>query len=206
MDDKISSEQESLRIIGQMIQTAKKEQNDNGIGWIIWGWLLFAASFLSWLNIKMDWFSTFFFWNFFGAATLILLAIEVFKHFFVKERVQVKTYTKDLYEKLNIGFCISMLLLILSMNLGVHPTKGFALLLGLYGFWILIYGAVLNFKPSIIGAYITWAFAFTSLFVPTFEWTMLLHAFAVLCGYIIPGHLANREFNKVNNAPGMSRV
>jgi hypothetical protein len=61
----------------------------------------------------------------------------------------------------------------------------------------LIYGAVLNFKPSIIGAYITWAFAFASLFVDRFDYTMLLHAAAVLCGYIIPGHIANREFNKV---------
>jgi hypothetical protein len=206
MDEKISSQYESLRIIDQMIQTAKKEQNDNGKGWIIWGWLLFAASILSWFNIKMEWFSTFFFWNLFGVGALILMAIEVFKHFFIKEPAQVRTYTKDLYEKLNIGFFISMLLIIFSMNLGVHPIKGFALLLGLYGFWILIYGAVLNFKPSITGAYITWAFAFASLFVHTFEWTMLLHAFAVLCGYIIPGHLANREFNRVNNAPGMSRV
>ena len=79
----------------------------------------------------------------------------------------------------------------------VPPAKGFALLLGLYGFWILIYGTVLNFNPSTIGAYITWAFAFASLYVKEFQWTMLLHAIAVLCGYIIPGHIAYREFKKV---------
>jgi hypothetical protein len=28
---------------------------------------------------------------------------------------------------------------------------------------------------------------------------MLLHAGAVLCGYIIPGHIAYKEFNKVNS-------
>jgi hypothetical protein len=91
------------------------------------------------------------------------------------------------------------MLIIFSINLGVYPTKGFALLLGLYGFWILVYGAVLNFKPSIIGAYITWAFAFGSLFVDRFEYTMLLHAAAVLAGYIIPGHLAFREFRKIKS-------
>ncbi|HEY0751806.1 MAG TPA: hypothetical protein VGD26_11660, partial [Chitinophagaceae bacterium] len=80
-------------------------------------------------------------------------------------------------------------------------VKGFSLLLGLYGFWILIYGTVLNFKPSVIGAFITWAFAFVSLFVPPdrFDLTMLIHAVAVLCGYIIPGYMANRQFRKLNS-------
>jgi hypothetical protein len=134
----------------------------------------------------------------FGFASLGLMLIEVIRYFAGKNKTKVKTYTKDLFEKLNIGFFISLMLIIFSMNLGVDPKKGYALLLSLYGFWILIYGAVLNFKPSIIGAYITWGFAFASLFVKTFELTMILHACAVLCGYIIPGHIANREFRKIN--------
>jgi hypothetical protein len=89
------------------------------------------------------------------------------------------------------------MLIIFSINLGVSPVKGFALLLGLYGFWILIHGTILNFKPSIIGAFITWGLAFAGLFVPTFEWTMLLHSIAILCGFIIPGYIANAEFKKI---------
>jgi len=195
-EDKMT-EQESFLIIQQMIQTAKLEQKDDGKGWIIWGWLIFLASVFTYLNLQFNWLSTFFFWNVFGFATLILLGYQIIKTIAGKGNEKVKTYTNDLFKKLNIGFTISLFLIIFSMNLGVHPIKGFALLLGLYGFWILIYGAVLNFKPSIIGAYIVWAFAFASLFVDRFEWTMLLHAGAVLCGYIIPGHIAYREFNKV---------
>jgi hypothetical protein len=202
MEEKHITEQESLHIIQQMIQTAKAEQKDDGKGWIIWGWLIFLASTFTYLNLQFNWVNTFFFWNFFGLATFFLFAFQIGQKFFGKNRHQVKTYTNDLFQKLNIGFFIALMLIILSINIGfpnynVHPVKGFALLLGLYGFWILIYGAVLNFKPSIIGAYITWAFAFASLFVDRFDYTMLLHAAAVLCGYIIPGHIANREFNKV---------
>jgi len=36
------------------------------------------------------------------------------------------------------------------------------------------------------------------LFVKTFEWVMILHALAVLIGYIIPGHIANKEFKKLH--------
>jgi hypothetical protein len=197
MEDKNLTERESLDLIRQMIQTAKNEQKDNGMGWIVWGWLLFLASVLTLVNLYMDWFNTFFFWNVFGIIGLLLLAFRIFQYFSGHERKKVRTYTSDLLDKLNTGFFISLILIILSINIGVHPIYGFGLLLGLYGFWILIYGSVMNFKPSLIGAYITWGFAFGSLFAEDFMITMLLHAVAVLCGYIIPGHMAYKEFNKV---------
>jgi hypothetical protein len=209
MEDKELSQQESFRLIEQMISTAKQEQKDDGKGWIIWGWMLFLASLFTLLNLRFRWLDNLFiFWDLFGLVAILLGVIETVRYFFFKKKMRVKTYTKDIHQKLNIGFFISLMLIILSMNIGVHspnarwqdlavsPVKGFALLLGLYGFWILIYGTLLNFKPSIIGAYITWAFALASLFVRDFQLTMLFHASAVLFGYIIPGHLANREFNK----------
>ena len=196
MEERKISEAESLLLIQQMIATAKAEQKDDGKGWIVWGWLLFLASIFTYLNQLFDWVNTFFFWNLFGLATLVLIGYEIYQFFFGKKKLRVKTYTNDLFQKLNVGFFISLMLIIVSINVGVSPLKGFALLLGLYGFWILIYGAVLNFKPSIIGAYITWGFAFASLFVKQFEYTMLLHAAAVLCGYSIPGHLAHAAFKK----------
>ena len=47
MEDKPINEQEGLDLIRQMIHTAKKEQKDDGRGWIIWGWMLFLASVLT---------------------------------------------------------------------------------------------------------------------------------------------------------------
>lgn len=196
MEDKNLTERESLDLIRQMIQTAKNEQKDDGMGWIVWGWLLFFASVLTLVNLYLNWFDTFFFWNVFGIIGLLLLAFRVFQYF-KGQKKKVRTYTSDLFDKLNTGFFISLALIILSINIGVSPIYGFGLLLGLYGFWILIYGSVMNFRPSLIGAYITWSFAFGSLFAEDFRLTMLLHALAVLCGYIIPGHLAYKEFNKV---------
>jgi len=206
MEDKDISETESLLIIQQMIQTAKNEQKDDGKGWILWGWLLFLASVTTYLNIEAGWFSTFYFWNLFGIFGLLLLFWQTVVHFFIKPAVRVQTYTNDLFKKLNMGFFISLMLIIVSMNLGVQPQKGFALLLGLYGFWILIYGTVLHFKPSILGAYVVWALAFGSLFVSSFQHTMILHAAAVLIGYIIPGYMANKEFNALNKRVNHSRV
>jgi MFS family permease len=196
MSENKMTEQESLFIITKMINSAKQEQKDNGTGWILWGWLLFTASIFSFLNQIYNWFSTFFFWNLFGIASLLLLLFSIIKFFFFKKTAQVKTYTGDLFQKLNLGFFISLMLIIVAINKGVPPVFGFALMLSLYGFWILVYGTALNFKPSIVGAYFVWACALGAMFVTSFKYTMLIHAIAILGGYIIPGHLARIEFNK----------
>lgn len=205
MEEKQLSERESLLIIQQMIQTAKQEQKDDGVGWIIWGWLLFTASILTWLNLQYRWYSDFLFWNLFGGIAALVMLYEVIRDVLFRRKARVKTYTGDLFRKLNAGFFIFLVMIIISMNVGVPPVKGFSLLLGLYGFWILVYGAALDFKPSIMGAYLTWGFGFAGLFLENdqFDITMLLHAAAVLLGYIIPGHIANREFKRINRTPGV---
>ncbi len=212
MEEKQLSEQESFLLIQQMIHTAKKEQKDDGAGWILWGWLLFAASALTVLNIRFRWFdSLFLFWNVFGGFTIVYFAYRSIAYLFFRKTHRVKTYTSDLFARLNTGFFISLMFIIVSINVGSRllfnkygvaegmPVRiGFALLINLYAFWVLVYGAALNFKPSVIGAYCTWIIGFAALFMRTFEQVMLLHALAVLAGYIIPGHIANREFKKMH--------
>jgi hypothetical protein len=198
MEEKPISQQESLLLIQQMIQTAKKEQKDDGKGWIVWGWMLFISSVLTITNLHFKWFSTYFFWNVFGIASILIFIYETTYFLFISKRIKVRTYTKDLFEKLNAGFFISLMFIIVAINTGVPPAKGFALLISLYAFWILIYGSALNFKPSVVGAYITWAFGIVALFVKTFELVMVMHALGVLFGYIIPGHIAYKEFRKLH--------
>ena len=190
------NEIDSLRLIQQMIETAKQEQKDDGKGWIIWGWMLFITSCSTILNIEYKWVNTFFFWNIFGIFTLLMGLFKIAKVVFVKKIDKLKTYTSEIFDKLNAGFFVSIMLVILSMSAGLLPRFGFTMLMNLYAFWILIYATVLNFKSSMIGAFMMWLLAFTALFVSTFKSVMILHAVGVLFGYIIPGHLANKKFNE----------
>jgi hypothetical protein len=210
MEEKKLSEQESLDIIQEMIQTAKQEQKDDGKGWIVWGWLLFFASVFTWLNVTYHWFGEIaLFWDALGILVVMYWIYRMINYISGRSGGKVKTYTADLFAKLNSGFFIFLLLIIVSMNIpvrGVPPAKGFVLLIGLYGFWILVYGTALNFRPSIIAAYFMWAIALGGLFIykidsteiGEFKIAMLVHAVAVLIGYIIPGHLANKEFNRIH--------
>ena len=129
--------------------------------------------------------------------TIGFFAFSSVRYLFFKRAERVKTYTSDLFAKLNIGFFLTLFLIIVAINVGVGPERGFALLVGLYAFWVLVYGTALNFRPSIIASFIMWGIAFGCLFIDDFRWIMLLHGLAVLCGYIIPGHIAYREFKKV---------
>lgn len=213
MKEKQLSEHESLQLIQQMIGIAKKEQKDDGRGWIVWGWMLFVASLLTVVNLHTRWFSNFFFWNALGMVAAVAFIYDVVSTLAKKKTVRVKTYTGDLFSRLNAGFFISLIFIIVSINVGTNVlpknfgsghaviiNTGFALLINLYAFWILIYGTALSFRPSVIGAYGTWAIGFAALFVQDFEMVMLLHALAVLIGYIIPGHIASREFKKFKEA------
>ncbi len=198
MEEKNLTERESLLLIQQMINTAKQQQKDDGLGWIIWGWLLFLVSILTYINLHTKWFSTYYFWSYFGFISLALLLYSIIKYYFFKKRQPARTYMGELFQKLNVGFFISLMFIIFSMNTGVDPMKGFPLLMGLYAFWILIYGTALDFKPSIIAAYITWAIGLVAFFVDSFGTVMILHASAVLVGYLIPGHIAYSQFQKLN--------
>ncbi len=184
--------EESMSIIQQMISTAKNEQKDDGRGWIVWGWLLFAASLFSFIDLKLNLLNPYIFWNILGSATIILTRFVFFRN-----TQAVKTYTGGVFKKLNIGFFISLIIIVSAINLqAVSAVAGFALLINLYGFWALIYGTALNFRPSIIAAFIVWAIGFAALFVKTFDVTMILHASAALVGFIIPGHIANKQFKQ----------
>ena len=101
MEQEKLSEQESFLIIQQMIQTAKQEQKDNGLGWILWGWLLFAASVLTWLNMKFEWFSVYLFWNIFGMIAGLLMVYEVVRKLFFNRNQKVKKYTRDIFKRFN---------------------------------------------------------------------------------------------------------
>lgn len=217
--EKPLSETESLRLIQQMISMAKKEQQDDGRGWILWGWLLFFTSLLTIVNLHTHWAETFFFWNVFGIVTILVFGYELVRKFFFKKTDRVKTYTGDLFSKLNTGFFICLIFVIVAINVGTRAinakyggedftfvTIGFALLIDLYAFWILIYGTALNFRPSIIGAYIAWGFGIIGLVARDFEWVMVCQAFAVLAGYIVPGHLANKEFRRIKAEKAVARV
>ncbi len=185
----------SLEIIQQMINQAKSNITDNGLGWLLWGTMIIAASVSTYIFIEADAEQIFLGWNIFGMVTIVLLTYDIFK----TKRKKVKTYIDDLLRLVDIGFIISLVIIIFSMNIAVSPNTGFGFFLMIFGFLMLIKGGAVKSRALMVGAAVNWLGAIAIFVNKEFKYDMLIMAGAVLIGYIIPGLLLWRQYKKANN-------
>ena len=186
------SHEKSLEIIHQMINRAKTNISDNGLGWLLWGSMIFLASVATYILILYEYDNLFMAWNIFGLIAVVLLVYSFTK----KKTKRVSTYVDDVLRWVDIGFTVCLFIIILSINISVGPNNGFGYFLMLYGFLMIIQGGALRFKPLIMGAVVNWIGAIGIFINSDFKYDMLITAAAVFIGYIIPGLLLRAKYNK----------
>jgi hypothetical protein len=191
------SNAESLQIIQQMINQAKTNITDNGLGWLLWGTLIFLASLSTYFFIYTGADNIFLGWNIFGVFTIIMLSYDMFK----PKKKKVKTYVDDLLQLVDIGFTICLFTVIFAINFAVSANGGFGFFLMIFAFLMLIKGGAVKSKSLVIGASVNWAGAIAMFLNKDFKYDMLIMAAAVLIGYIIPGLLLWLQYKKLNNNP-----
>jgi len=190
--DELSNEK-SLEIIHQMINQAKTKINDSGNEWILWGSMIFLASLSTYFFIETGYRYIFLGWNIFGLFTIVILTYQLFK----RKSKAVRTYLDDLLRLFDIGFIISLFIIIFSINVAVGPNAGFGYFLMIYAFLMLIQGGAMKFKPLMIGAAVNWIGSVAIFLNKDFKYDMLITAAAVFIGYIIPGLLLRSQFKKI---------
>lgn len=192
-ENKLSGE-DSLQLIQQMIQSSRDEHQENGDGWLLWGWLLFTASVISCvlgytdLRVYIDEI-----WLGMLAVGLILYGLQFRKKLARTKRVQ--TFMQGLLNRIQKAFFISLLAILAGSYIGNHSFS-FGYFYVLYAFWMFIHGSALRFKPLIIGALVNWAAALAIFYATDFRHVMMISALAVLIGYLIPGYMLRSEFRK----------
>lgn len=201
MEENRLSGSESMKIIEQMIGRAREEEKDSGIGWIVWGWMLFLASIINYLMIVMDAPNKYIIWNIFGILSLLLVLYAIIvKPFTKKNAPRVMTYTNELVNRMGIAFFISLLIMVIgNYTTGINSSGlNFAYLLLLYGFWMFIHASAYRFNLLKVGAFINWAGALVIFifFNELGKNILLVHAFCVALGYIVPGHIARKRFGQ----------
>jgi len=197
MEEKNFSGQESLHLIQQMIRVAKEDHQENGDGWLIWGWLLFAASISSML---LYWFGDH---NYIGWIWLGVLAIGLLytlaKYLPGNSRRKrsdaVKTYIQELLGRFTTGFFISLFVMI-AANYMINSSFAFGYFYVLYAFWMFIHGSAIRFRPLLIGAVVNWAAAIAIFIINDFGYDMLVSSIAILTGYLIPGYMLRTKYRK----------
>lgn len=218
------SEQQSLQLIAEMIQKAKKTFHERGTSSILWGSVVAFCGLLSFAQMQ---------WRFYIGFDVWLLTLAAFipqAWITVKERRERNVLTHDQAAMNNVWivYGISIFALVFYFNIVPAVTDGLllaegrqvfeksqqssieipfkyfiassgSLLLMLYAIPTLITGLTHRFKPMIVGAIICYLFFVLSLFTDT-RLDMLFNGLAAICNWLIPGLILRHRYRKEKKA------
>jgi hypothetical protein len=195
-NEKPLSETESLALITSMIKKTKNHLHDNGFYFLLWGWLVFVASTSQYTLLKMGYPAE----SNYTWAILMPLGgiISMVRGFRDGKKQKVKTYTEEMLNSVLIAFIVALFIVLIFMSIHGGWELAYPMIMMVYGMWLFISGSVLKFKPLIIGGIINFGCCIGGFYIHTYELILLL-SFAVLAGYIIPGHLLNAKFKREHN-------
>lgn len=192
--EKALSPQESMKVIQNTIDLAKRSAQENGFHFLLWGWLIVLASFGNWYLIQnpiyprpeMAW------------MVMVLIGVPAS---LIREwlRAQKKEHSANVIHKWYgltwLGFGVSMAISMpFATKLGLSPIP---FILVLTGFATYMSGLLLNFKPLVFGAAVIWACGLWCIFL-TPEQHLLMQGAAAVFGYLLPGYLLNHQIQKSN--------
>ncbi len=180
-NEEILSEQESLKLITDMISKAKKSYVTKGIASIVWGLLIFICSLLTWAQVQFGFSLGFDVWLFVLAAAIPQV------YFSIKEKKQKNYVSHDeqtmTYLWSTFGICIFILTFYNSRFGNEGSTTLFMML---YGIPTFITGGIFKFKPMLLGGTVCWILSVVSVYTP-FGIDMLFMAGCGLFAWLIPG-------------------
>lgn len=193
--EKQMTEQESLQIITNMINTVRKDASDNGHMLLLWGYAVLIAALGHYLfAYHLDIQQGYLFWLLMPLCGIIT-AIVAYRD--SRKTPRVESHVERLFGNLVVAFVIP-LIIVLAFQ-GQLREFTYPIILLLYGIFLYLAGAFLRFKPLLWGGAANWPIAIVCMFVP-FEIQLLLMAGAVLIGYIIPGHILKARYRDVQRA------
>lgn len=183
--DQLTPEQ-SLEFITSMIRQAKGNMQRNSFFFLLWGWTIVVANLGVYTLIKLNAPNPY--WMF---LVTIVAAIVTMIYGFRQGRKEVTpTHLDTIHKWLWMGFGITCFIFwVFGKQIGwqINPV-----IITLCGVPTFISGAMLRFKPLMLGGISFWVFGCIIFLVGT-ETQFLLAAIAVTTGYLVPGYLLKKS-------------
>ncbi len=186
--------EQSLKLIQDMMLQAKRSFHKVHFYFLLWG-ILFALAGISAYVIAST--GSPYSWVVYPAAGIIGGIISGIRSG-REGRAQHATTTMDrVHQWLWISYLITLLLLIIALvYLRVDPNPFVLILTGLPTF---ASGALMRFKPLLVGGLLFWTIGMVSFFAFR-EYSPLIYSFGIIVGYIIPGIMLKREEDGIRTA------
>ena len=215
MEEKKLSEQESLKLITQMINKAKNSYHETGIGAMMWGTVIAVCSLVKLAELQFNFRLPFDIY----LLTLAAIIPQVFITMKEKRKKKVKSYD-DIYMDylwLAFGICIFLMIFITNNIYGefnpliedYNKLPGHRvdwiylrfsefvspLFLLLYGFPTFVTGAACKFKPMLWGGILCWVCCIISIYT-SIKIDLLLTAFSAVFAWLIPGIFMEKDYQR----------
>ena len=191
--DKDFDPEESLAIIRTMIEATKASIKDSSHYFLLWGWATMIGCIIQYVLMNIVHYK-----HHYYAWFITLVALVIHFVFIIRDSKteSVKTYISQAnsYLWMAIGFSFMVLAFIFS-RIGWQYSFPFYILF--YGLGTSVSGALLQFKPMVLGGASCFVFAAVAAYIP-YDLQILLTAFAILVSYIIPGYLLRLRHRQVN--------
>jgi hypothetical protein len=212
MEENKMTEQESLKLISQMINKAKNSYHDKGIGPMLWGSVITVCSLITFFRVQYNLKLPFDIWLLTLAAIIPQIIIVAKER---KER-KVKNYNDDAMDYVWTCFGVSIFLLLhINTNLmgalntvfddyrklgGKLPDFNFfsyssSMMLLLYGMPTVITGGIMKFKPMLYGGILCWICCIITVYT-NIKVDLLLTALSATCAWLIPGIILWKRYKK----------
>ncbi len=187
------TEQESLKIITEMIERSKMNLRDNGFFYLLWGWLMLAALVLNFVLEVAGYERSWLPWPVLMAAGLIVTLIAGFR---LGKRSRVRTYFDTAMIFLWNGFLVVLIIVLFLAGRGVITWRvSTALIISLYGLGTFVSGGLLRFRPLIFGGIFAWVMALLVPFVPG-AYAFVCTALSLIVAYLLPGYILQKRYKK----------
>lgn len=191
-EEKILNPQESLRIIRETIDVAKKGVRENGFHFLLWGWLVVFASLGEYYLRQTGGASPYLVW---AIMPLIGVPAALIYEWRRDRKHHERNLVREWYGLVWVGFAVSLTLsLVLAIRNQVSPVP---LVMTLAAFATFMSGLLMRFTPLILGAVVLWAGAAVCLALPM-NAHVLVQAAGIALGYLVPGYLLNQKARQPN--------
>ncbi len=178
-----------LNVIYDMIENSKTQIRENAFFYLLWGWLVLAASLSHFIMMKFGIHYSYLAWPVIMTAGMV---ISVFAGIRLGKRSGYRTHIDTAVIYLWYGFFFAlMVLLAFAIGGKISWEITNALIITMYGLGTFVSGGILKFKPLIIGGICCWVIALCAFFVPG-EYTLLLVSVSIIIAYLIPGYLLRK--------------
>lgn len=190
MKEKSLSPAESLDLINQMIDRARKRYTDSSFYLLLWGWLVIIAAGLHYFfaveqvidEPQMAWSVMF-------AGAIISVVHSLRKG----KRSKVSNYTDKIYGWLWLGLGFAMIIVIINgqyINYQIIPA-----ILMLAGVGTFVSGAMVNFRFLQFGAVCLWIMSIYAFQLNEIDQLPIM-AIGIAIGYLLPGYVMKYQFKR----------